>query len=107
MSEPKNPAASLAAPLADWLRARYGDAIPTVPAEADTETLRSIARHRTMRHYTDKPVDIDLLRTLAAVALSAPSKSDLQQADIVIVQDAAQRAALADLLPDNPWAKTT
>ena len=106
MSEPKNPAASLAAPLADWLRARYGDAIPTVPAEADTETLRSIARHRTMRHYTDKPVDIDLLRTLAAVALSAPSKSDLQQADIVIVQDAAQRAALADLLPDNPWAKT-
>jgi nitroreductase/FMN reductase [NAD(P)H] len=59
-----------------------------------------------MRHYTDQPVDPDLLRTLAAVALAAPSKSDLQQADIVIVQDAGQRAALAALLPDNPWAKS-
>lgn len=100
MSEPKDPAA----PLAEWLRARYGEAIPAVPAE--NETLCSMARHRTMRHYTDRPVDPDLLRTLAAVALAAPSKSDLQQADIVIVQDAGQRAALAALLPDNPWAKS-
>ncbi len=101
MSEPKDPNA----PLADWLRARYGDAIPAVPAEADTPALRSMARHRTMRHYTDQPVDPALLRTLCAVALAAPSKSDLQQADIVLVEDAAQRAALAALLPDNPWAK--
>jgi nitroreductase len=99
MSEPKDPAA----PLADWLRARYGDAVPAVGAE--NETLRSMARHRTMRHYTDQPVDPALLRTLAAVALAAPSKSDLQQADIVIVEEDGQRAALAALLPDNPWAK--
>ncbi len=92
--------------LADWLRARFGAAIPAVPAEADTETLRSMARHRTMRHYTDRPVAAELLHTLAAVALSAPTKSDLQQADIVIVQDGGQRAALAELLPDNPWART-
>lgn len=99
MSEPKDPNA----PLAAWLRARYGDAIPEVPAE--NETLRSMARHRTMRHYLERPVDPGLLRTLAAVALAAPSKSDLQQADIVIVEDAGQRAALAALLPDNPWAR--
>jgi nitroreductase/FMN reductase [NAD(P)H] len=37
------------------------------------------------------------------VALSAPSKSDLQQADIVIVSDKGQRAKLEALLPDNPW----
>jgi len=102
VSEPKD----AEAPLADWLRARYGEAVPAVPEEADTATLRSMARHRTMRHYTDRPVALDLLRTLAAVALAAPSKSDLQQADIVIVQAAEQRAALAALLPDNPWAKT-
>ncbi|MBN8734595.1 MAG: nitroreductase family protein [Acidobacteria bacterium] len=99
MSEPKDPAA----PLADWLRARYGEAIPAVAAQNDT--LRSMARHRTMRHYLDRPVDPALVRTLCAVALAAPSKSDLQQADIVIVEDAGQRAALAALLPDNPWAR--
>ena len=102
MTEPKEPGA----PLADWLRARFGDDVPAVPAAAETETLRSMARHRTMRHYTDRPVEAALLHTLAAVALGAPSKSDLQQADIVIVRDAGQRAALAELLPDNPWAKS-
>lgn len=100
MSEPKEAGAT----LADWLRARFGDAIPAVPAE--NATLLSMARHRTMRHYTDRAVEAALLRTLAAVALGAPSKSDLQQADIVIVQEAGQRAALADLLADNPWAKS-
>ena len=102
MSEPRDPGAK----LADWLRARFGEAIPRVPAEAESATLLSMARHRTMRHYTDRPVEAALLHTLAAVALGAPSKSDLQQADIVIVEDAAQRAALAELLPDNPWARS-
>jgi nitroreductase/FMN reductase [NAD(P)H] len=101
MPEPKDANAS----LAEWLRARYGAAVPAVPAEADTATLRSMARHRTMRHYTDRPVEGALLRTLCAVALAAPSKSDLQQADVVIVEDGGQRERLAALLPDNPWAK--
>jgi nitroreductase/FMN reductase [NAD(P)H] len=39
------------------------------------------------------------------VALSAPSKSDLQQTDIVIVTDKDQRAKLEALIPENPWAK--
>ncbi len=54
---------------------------------------------------SDKPIDPALLETLCAVALSAPSKSDLQQADIVIVTDKAQRAELEALIPGNPWAK--
>ena len=53
----------------------------------------------------DKPVDPALLETLCAVALSAPSKCDLQQADIVIVSDKGQREKLEALLPDNPWVK--
>jgi nitroreductase len=38
------------------------------------------------------------------VALSAPSKSDLQQADIVIAGQ-PEREKLEALLPDNPWVK--
>ena len=64
-----------------------------------------MANRRVIRRYTDKPVDPALLETLCAVALSAPSKSDLQQADIVIVSDKGQREKLEALLPDNPWLK--
>jgi nitroreductase/FMN reductase [NAD(P)H] len=48
-------------------------------------------------------VDAGLLRLLFACALSAPSKSDLQQADIVHVADRAGIRAIADLIPDMPW----
>src|SRR5262249_52956825 len=38
-------------------------------------------------------------------ALSAPSKSDLQQADILIA-DKADQNAIADLIPDQPFIRT-
>jgi len=92
------------AKLADQLAARFGTA-PDLPEEIPgAAVLAAMANHRTIRSYAPKPVDPRLVRLLAAVALSAPTKSDLQQADIVIVESPAQRAALADLLPDNPWA---
>jgi nitroreductase/FMN reductase [NAD(P)H] len=57
------------------------------------------------RRYTDRAVDPGLLRLLCACALSAPSKSDLQQADIVIV-DRAEQNAIADLIPDQPFIRS-
>ena len=54
---------------------------------------------------TERAVDPALLRLLCACALSAPSKSDLQQADIVILNKADQ-AAIADLIPDQPFIRT-
>jgi nitroreductase len=85
------------------LRARFGSAPALATAPAGLEVLSDMADRRVMRRYLDKPVDPALVETLCAVALSAPSKSDLQQADIVIVSDKAQRAKLEALLPDNPW----
>jgi nitroreductase/FMN reductase [NAD(P)H] len=90
--------------LADLLHARFGENMPIPDEAAASATLAGIARHRTIRSYAARPVAPELVRLLAAVALSAPTKSDLQQCDIVIVQDAAKCAALATLLPDNPWA---
>jgi nitroreductase/FMN reductase [NAD(P)H] len=92
------------------LRARFG----TAPALAEAhlpngargvEVLADMANRRVIRRYTDRPVDGALLEILCAVALSAPSKSDLQQADIVIVSDKGQREKLEALLPDNPWVQ--
>src|SRR6185437_6156962 len=96
--------------LMDALKARFGTApalkgahFPNGTGNADV--LADMANRRVIRRYTDQPVDPALLETLCAVALSAPSKSDLQQADIVIVHDKGQREKLEALLPDNPWVK--
>ena len=64
------------------LDARFGDA-PAAPPE--TDQLADMAGRGVCRLYRPDPIDPDLLRTLCGVALSAPSKSDLQQRDIVIV----------------------
>jgi len=87
------------------LKARFGTAPSLCEAPKGVDVLADMADRRVMRRYTDKPVDPALVETLCAVALSAPSKSDLQQADIVIVADQGQRGKLEALLPDNPWVK--
>lgn len=87
------------------LRARFGSAPALSEAPKGVEVLAAMADRRVIRRYTDRPIDPALLETLCAVALSAPSKSDLQQADIVIVTDQGQRDRLEALLPDNPWVK--
>ncbi len=91
--------------LMDALKARFGTAPALKDAPKNADVLAEMANRRVIRRYTDQPVDPALLETLCAVALSAPSKSDLQQADIVIVSDKAQREKLEALLPDNPWVK--
>lgn len=87
------------------LAERFGDA-PGVPASLDgLATLAGLAARRVHRKYSDRPVDAALVRFLCAIALSAPSKSDLQQRDIVIVSDPALRSSIADLLPHMPWVR--
>ncbi len=67
------------------------------------ESLARMLAHRTHRTYSDKPVGENLLRLLFGCALSAPSKSDLQQADIIWVRDVEKRRAFAELIPSMPW----
>jgi nitroreductase/FMN reductase [NAD(P)H] len=59
--------------------------------------------HRSCRSFEQKPIDDDLLKLLFACALSAPSKSDLQQTDIIHVSDSARRRAVEALIPSMPW----
>jgi nitroreductase len=91
--------------LKEILKARFGTAPALQESPKGVEVLAEMANRRVIRRYTDRPVDPALLETLCAVALSAPSKSDLQQADIVTVADKGQREKLEALLPDNPWVK--
>ena len=94
---------TIADTIQDALARRFGEDIAVDPNLAGLDELARIAGHRTIRRYRAEPVEPSLLRLLCASALSAPSKSDLQQADILIVRDPALRRAIADLLPDMPW----
>jgi FMN reductase [NAD(P)H] len=85
------------------LAERFGERVDVDPALAGLDELLRIAAHRVQRRYVARNVSPGLMRLLCACALSAPSKSDLQQADILIVRDQARRERIAALLPDMPW----
>ncbi len=87
------------------LAERFGEdfCVDLPPGAADR--LAGLAAHRVTRAFTDDPLDPTLVRLLCACALSAPSKSDLQQRDIVIVSDPGLRARIADLVPGLPWLR--
>ncbi len=85
------------------LRTRYGTDFPVGPDQTGIDGLARIANHRSIRRYRPDPVTPDLLRLLCACALSAPTKSDLQQADIIHVADPARRQRIVAHLPDMAW----
>jgi len=85
------------------LAERFGSAIHADPRLPGLDEFARMAGHRSHRRFADREVEPELLRLLFACALSAPSKSDLQQADIIHVADRAKVQAIADSIPDMPW----
>jgi FMN reductase [NAD(P)H] len=95
--------ASPAARLADILAERFGARLAVDPNLAGLDELARIAGHRVHRRFLERAVEPALIRLLCACALSAPSKSDLQQADILVVRDKDKQRAIARLITDMPW----
>jgi len=93
--------------LKHCLDARYGaDHAPSVPGElpgAAAEQLLALAHHRSHRAFRPDPVPDDLIALIAAVAFSAPSKSDLQQRDLVIIRDPGQTERVKSCLTEQSW----
>jgi len=85
------------------LKNRFAEDFSVDPTLSGLDELERIANHRCHRHYLARPIEPSLLRLLCACALSAPSKSDLQQCDIVIVNDADIRRAIVSTIPEMPW----
>lgn len=97
------------ADAADTLRAalaaRFGESFAPDPEMEGLASLTKLANRRVARRYQNRPIEPALLRLLCACALSSPSKSDLQQGDIVIVANPAKRNAIFDLIPSMPWMR--
>jgi nitroreductase/FMN reductase [NAD(P)H] len=85
------------------LRKRFGAELAIDPGLSGLDELQNIAGHCSHRQYSPRPIEPELLRLLCACALSAPSKSDLQQCDIVIVSDAKIRKSIVSGIADMPW----
>ncbi len=99
----QNPDAAKA--LADILIHRFGgDRFAPVEMNPSTaETLGRMAGRGSCREFTNDEVPRETVRMLCAIALSSPTKSDLQQRDIILVTDAHQRALLAGCVADQAW----
>ncbi len=82
---------------------RFGETFTVNPELSGLEEIIKIVAHRSHRQYLPRPITSELLRTLCACALSAPSKSDLQQCDIIVISDTTIRKSIASRIPDMPW----
>jgi nitroreductase/FMN reductase [NAD(P)H] len=91
--------------LQQALAARFGEDLAVPPGTQGLEELLRIATQVSHRRWADTPVTPGLLRLLAACALSAPSKSDLQQTEIVEIRDPVKRDAAQALIPSMPWIR--
>lgn len=100
MSQPSDP---ITEKLASAALARFGEAFNVPEGLPNSSELLRMLTHSSHRRWTEQPIDADLLKLLFACALSAPSKSDLQQADIIHVIDREKIKAIASFIPDMPW----
>ncbi|MFC7693184.1 nitroreductase family protein [Paeniroseomonas aquatica] len=91
------------------IRGRYGitpdTPLPFAPVPEVAPALAALLDRRVTRRYAAAPVPEPLLQTVLAGAQSAPSKSDLQQYAIIVLQDAAKIARIADWIGGMDWIK--
>lgn len=87
--------------LQQSLTDRFGSLSYQVPTA--NPQLVHMAGRGSCRRFADKSVDDTLIETLCAVALASPTKSDLQQRDIVIVQEQNLRNEIYRLFGDSSW----
>lgn len=89
------------------LAARFGTApdLDNVPVEAGRiGTCLGIAGHMSCRHFAERKVPGEMVELVAALALSAPSKSDLQQRDVVWLRG-DQAVEIKALLAGQEWIR--
>jgi len=88
--------------IAALLEARYGGDQRAHPLLEDPSLSRMLGR-RTCRRYLPRVVAPEVVDALLDVAFAASSKSDYQQASVIVVEDDVQRQRIAALVPAMPW----
>jgi nitroreductase len=94
----------------DALNRRFGADDANLVVAPDAPPLhRQLATRGVVRYFKPEPVPYYVLHRLCALALCAPTKSDLQQRDIVIIDDAKLKDRILAPLTEGPigqaWLK--
>jgi FMN reductase [NAD(P)H] len=66
-------------------------------------TLEQMHQHHSVRSYLDKPIDPAQLDAILDAAWKGPTSINGQQVSLVVVQDAARRARIAEIAGGQPW----
>lgn len=89
---------------------RFGEDIPTSVRDLNLgtasfieERLTGFLSRRSQRRFTQEAIEAGLLDLLLASAFSAPSKSDLQQCSVIVVDDPAKRTGMQNWDSFDPW----
>jgi nitroreductase/FMN reductase [NAD(P)H] len=93
--------------LLEALNHRFGAEL-AAPAETTGQSsiLTEMATRRSHRRFKPEPLSMELLKMLCAVALSSPSKSDMQARDIIIIRDKEKHLKLAEMVGQE-WIKSS
>ena len=89
--------------LAEQFERRFGETIDPDRLPEAAGMLSAMLARGSCREFLPKAVDPELDRLLCAAALSSPTKSDLQQRDIILVRDPDLKASILDLAGAAPW----
>ena len=86
---------------------RYGKKTDQNFSKIDiTPLINSIISRASVRKFSKKHISKELLTLLLTAAQSAPSKSNLQQYSIMVIQNQSLKNEISKLIGDTKWALT-
>ncbi len=65
----------------------------------------TLMQRRSVRSFTDQPIPPEVLEQLLDAANNAPSGGNIQPLSVIVVQEADNRARLAEMVGSQPWVK--
>ena len=93
--------------LSNLYQNRYGKKTDQNFSKIDiTPLINSIISRASVRKFSKKNISKELLTLLLTAAQSAPSKSNLQQYSIMVIQNQSLKNEISKLIGDTKWALT-
>lgn len=89
----------------DLVAARYGDPESPAPPAPANETIALLYRHRSVRSFTDAPVDEQTVSALIAAGQSAATSSNLQTWSVIEVRESNRKDKIAKLSGDQDFIR--